>query len=195
MNTQKENALTSLQDEALIALFKADREDAFSVLLVRYKPLICSQVFARHFYDQDAEDLTQEAWIAFLSAVRRFDPSRGVAFSAFLRTCVQNHLNSIVRSHANTQHLQVISLTEFDESTSDVLAFETPEPAQPLNELLPMIEKLLSEKEKQVLTLFLRGLSYQEMSDELHISAKSVDNALSRIRAKVRSSSFEDLLS
>ena len=43
---------------------------------------------------------------------------------------------------------------------------------------------LLSEFEAQVLTLFLDGLSYEEMSEALHKPIKSVDNAVQRIKRK-----------
>ena len=51
-------------------------------------------------------------------------------------------------------------------------------------ELIKQLYSLLSEFEAKVLTLFLDGLSYQEMSGELHKPIKSVDNAIQRIKRK-----------
>ena len=46
--------------------------------------------------------------------------------------------------------------------------------------------ELLSSFEQEVLRLFLKGKSYQEMADELHKDIKSIDNALQRMKKKLR---------
>ena len=48
------------------------------------------------------------------------------------------------------------------------------------------IERCLSTFEKQVLKLYLRGYGYEKIAGELDKPVKSVDNALSRIRTKLR---------
>ena len=51
------------------------------------------------------------------------------------------------------------------------------------------IKTLLSGLEQETLTLYLSGLSYEEMAQRLHCSTKAVDNALQRVRRKLRNSS------
>ena len=48
------------------------------------------------------------------------------------------------------------------------------------------IETLLSLFERQVLKLYLSSYSYEEMSKQLGSSTKAVDNALQRVRRKLR---------
>jgi RNA polymerase sporulation-specific sigma factor len=43
----------------------------------------------------------------------------------------------------------------------------------------------LSDFESRVLSLYLEGKSYQEMSRDLNRHSKSVDNALQRIKRKI----------
>ena len=50
--------------------------------------------------------------------------------------------------------------------------------------MIRRLYSLLSEFEAKVLTLFLDGLSYGEMSKALHKPVKSVDNAIQRIKRK-----------
>ena len=50
-----------------------------------------------------------------------------------------------------------------------------------------MIEKELSPLEKQVLELYLTGMGYVEIAHVLNKSEKSTDNALQRVKSKVRS--------
>ena len=44
----------------------------------------------------------------------------------------------------------------------------------------------LSPLEKKVLRLFVQGMTYAEISKELGLSPKSVDNAIQRIRGKLK---------
>ena len=43
----------------------------------------------------------------------------------------------------------------------------------------------LSKMETQVLDLYLKGLSYQDIAGELQKPSKSIDNALQRIKSKL----------
>ena len=45
---------------------------------------------------------------------------------------------------------------------------------------------MLSDKEMQVLKLYLKGYTYKEISNILKISEKSIDNSLSRIKTKLK---------
>ncbi|MBQ8944112.1 MAG: RNA polymerase sporulation sigma factor SigH, partial [Clostridia bacterium] len=45
---------------------------------------------------------------------------------------------------------------------------------------------MLSDKEWNILQCILQGHSYAETAEILHTSAKSVDNAMQRIRRKMR---------
>ena len=48
------------------------------------------------------------------------------------------------------------------------------------------IKQELSDFEYQVLCEFLIGKSYADIADSLNVTAKSVDNALRRIRSKIK---------
>ena len=49
-----------------------------------------------------------------------------------------------------------------------------------------MIQSALSDFENQVLKLYLEGADYVQISEKLDRSVKSIDNALQRIRQKVK---------
>ena len=50
------------------------------------------------------------------------------------------------------------------------------------------IRKQLSTFENEVLTLYLDGNNYQQIGEKMNKSSKSIDNALQRIKGKVRES-------
>lgn len=52
--------------------------------------------------------------------------------------------------------------------------------------LMLRVANSLSSLESKVLSLFLSGMTYDEIANQLEISAKSVDNALQRIRKKLK---------
>ena len=53
------------------------------------------------------------------------------------------------------------------------------------NEFDDRLSTLLSDLEKNVLSLYLEGLTYVEMSELLNTHIKSIDNALMRVKKKI----------
>jgi RNA polymerase sigma factor (sigma-70 family) len=53
----------------------------------------------------------------------------------------------------------------------------------------------LTERERDVLRLFSRGHTYQEIGEELEISPKTVGSYLQRVREKARAKTRADLIS
>jgi RNA polymerase sporulation-specific sigma factor len=53
------------------------------------------------------------------------------------------------------------------------------------NDIELKIIELLSDLERRVLTLYMDGQSYAEISKELNTHVKSIDNALQRVKRKL----------
>ena len=53
------------------------------------------------------------------------------------------------------------------------------------------MRKILSPFEYEVLQLYLKGYGYQQIARQMQKPPKAIDNALQRIRSKVRSSMDE----
>ena len=188
----------SLSDDELQALASAGDRNAEEQLAVRYLQLVrkCSRPL--FLAGGESEDLVQEGMFGLLAAIREFDPKQGVSFRAFAEHCIRNRLFSAIRSASRLKHLplndsmpleqlsddtssQVSAATEaFRRSPEDqVLARESRE------ELTQYIARYLSKMEKQVLDLFLEGLSYRDIARALNKDTKSIDNAVQRIRRKL----------
>jgi len=185
------NAITSsiseYSDEELCALVAVGRRDAEEELVKRYlRPV---RVYARPYFlaGGDSEDLIQEAMFGLLKAIREFDPSRDARFRTFAEVCIRNRIRSAVTNAARSKHAPLNDSVPFE---SPMLGVGVSPEEQYISreeetELLTCLKQQLSPLEHRVLELFLLGLSYQEISEQVGRSIKSVDNAVQRIRRKV----------
>lgn len=183
-----------LPEEALLALLKAAREgdqSASEQLLAQYAPLIDSMAvgFCREGLSaQDREDLRQEATLGFYQALKKYNPDKEASFGYFAKVCIHNRLVSHLRSLKHVGH--VVSLDEEPLPTDREFSSD---PAQILVEqekysaLCKQVCELLSEYENRVWWLYLAGRTAKDVALLLGSDEKSVQNAIYRIRKKLRS--------
>lgn len=172
-------------DEELALMAEKDSE-AMCILLSRYTRLIrwkasmmCGSV--------EADDLAQEGFMGLLSAVTAFDKQRKIKFSTYANICITNRMVSALRNSSGLP-MPVGDISE--------PVFEMPDTnAQPDSivlkreewaDLWRKITSQLSDFEYQICIMFIGGLSYMEIADKLGVSVKSVNNALQRVRSKMR---------
>jgi len=190
--------MINLDDRASIELARraaAGNADAEETLVTGYSRLV--RACARPYFlaGGDSEDLIQEGMLGLLSAVRTFDPQKGVKFATYAEFCVRRRIYSAIRSASGNKHTPLnsyISLEspQLDEGNTHSACFlRDPEDSVIARESAGEVERLLygalSRFESGVLELFLEGMSYKEMGARLGKSDKSVDNAVQRIRKKL----------
>jgi RNA polymerase sporulation-specific sigma factor len=137
----------------------------------------------------DSEDLIQEAMFGLLKAIREFDPGKDTTFRAFAEVCIRNHIRSAVTAAARGKYAPLNNSVPLEgpmlgsgDSPEDQFILKEAE-----GERLALLNRQLSPLERKILSLFLQGLSYQEIGAHVGRSSKSVDNAVQRIRRKVAS--------
>lgn len=182
--------------EALCARAQEGDRTAEDVLAERCSHLVKS--CARPFFlaGADSEDLIQEGMLGLIKAIRSYDALHGVPFEAYARVCIMSRIYSAVRSaaadkHKPLNHSESISQKPLiDDSREFPASLSGSDPAmlvihmEEQQERLHQLESRLSSFEKKVLALFLEGLSYPDMAQQLNRPVKSVDNAIQRIRRK-----------
>ena len=174
-------------DEELCCLTASGDRDAEEALVKRYLRMV--RVCARPFFlaGGDSEDLIQEATIGLLKAIREFAPGRDAKFKTFAEVCIRNRIRSAVATASRSKHAPLNDSVPFDSpmlgtgASPEELYISREEEAERLTRL----DQKLSTLERKILELFLRGLSYREISEQVGRPAKSVDNAIQRIRRKV----------
>ena len=174
--------------QACIQRIREGDQAAFAQLLADYTPLVNAEV-SRHgatLGDQDREDLRQIASVALYRAALGFDLEQcEVEFGLYAKICIANALASqlrVIRRRAFEVSAQQAWLENDSEEdpTRRVLEQEAAEA------LYAKIRALLSPYENRVWSLFVAGRSAREIAQMLHKEPHSVENAVYRIRQKLR---------
>lgn len=189
-----------LSDGELVRLAREGDDAALTRLISRYAPLVRMRArsFCKNMLDED--DLYQEGMIALLSAVRGFREDKGGTFKTFATICVNNKLRNAVISHMREKNAPMRGYVSLSDGAEEAELPAAPEedPAQVViageesDARRRKIETLLSPFERQVLQLYLSAFSYDKMAKRLDSTPKAVDNALQRMRRKLRGAFAED---
>lgn len=195
-NNSDFNNLSNKNDEELIELAKLGEDKYLEILLERYKPLILSLANRYFIRGQDRDDVIQEAMIALFKSIQAFDAEKQTSFAAFVKTTTQNHMiDSIRKSEAKNNRVlsDAVSIENMKFFIEDEQAEDFGIHEEELQDLLSneSFKANFSDLEWQVLNLRLFKLSYNDIAKELDVKEKVVDNALQRIKQKLKKV-FED---
>lgn len=184
------NQQKNLSDEDLAVLAANGDDEAMALLISAVTPIARAKASDFAIARISNEDLTQEGMLGFLDAVKKFDPSKGVPFKAFAETCINNRIVSAVRFNLNSRNAALSNAVPL-ETDSEKAAAGT-DPADIISDkfetehIADFLNNELSDFEKKVLESRFQGKSYAWIAQEFCCSEKAVDNALQRIRSKMR---------
>ena len=172
---------------------QAGDQAAFEALKDKYTPLLkasARRATVEGMNSQDEEDLEQEALVNLYRAVCSYDcDSHGVEFGLYAKICIDNGLTSFVRSYLRRRKKITVPLDDedglFEEQNDPLQAFIQSEKE---TELVHIVKKHLSEYENRIWWLYVSGNSVSSIAEKVNApSAKSVSNAIYRIRRKLKS--------
>ncbi len=187
-------------DEELIGKLRDGDNGVMDYILAKYKPLVRKKANAMFLIGGEPDDLMQEGMIGLFKAIRDYNKEQDTSFFTFARLCISRQLYSAVEASNRKKHVPLNTYISFDaESEEDgkplaeVLtadSMENPEQlviAQENNRsFFERISGCLSPMEQEVLQEYLAGNNYHQIADKMGKSTKAVDNALSRIKAKIK---------
>ncbi|MBR5322157.1 MAG: sigma-70 family RNA polymerase sigma factor [Clostridia bacterium] len=172
---------------SLIELARSGDGNSFADLTVLFKPLIesmgkryaskCGNVL----FTED--DFMQEATWGFYSAVQTYKPTGSVTFGLYAKICVRNRLVSLLRTASKKLKVPKENAEKRKGYGDPAHSFLEGEDARRMEK---KIEELLSVFEYSVFRLYMQNKSYKEIADSLGRSVKAVDNALYRIKTKLK---------
>lgn len=191
-------------DEEIVIEAKNNNKRAQEYLINKYEMFVKSKAKSYFLIGADREDIYQEGMIGLYKAIRDFNPGKLTSFRAFAELCVTRQIITAIKTATRQKHIPLntyISLNkpiyeeESERTLLDVLAglkITDPEEVIISKEELQRIEdemqKVLSKLELKVLNSYLDGKSYQEIACDLDRQAKSIDNALQRVKRKLEKS-------
>ena len=181
-------------DEELIVRLRAGENVISDYLMEKYKDLVRRRANAMYLIGGEKDDLIQEGMIGLFKAVRDYQPDRKTSFQTFAGLCIERQIYSAIQGSNRQKHLPLntyVSLSaEEEENTMGEQWAENPEAIvidrENVRILEEEIKKLLSPLENTVLSYYLDGYNYVQIGEILGKSPNSMDNALQRIRTKIR---------
>jgi len=192
-------------DEELILRLRDGEENITDYIMNKYKNLVKSKAKSMYILGADGDDLIQEGMIGLFKAVRDYDSGRDASFFTFADLCISRQMYTAVQASRRRKHAQLnsyISLysnvasergQEEEGELVNILAARaelSPEEMvidrENVKSLERTIEKELSTFEKEVLDLHLTGMGYVQIAKVLGKDEKSADNALQRIKGKLK---------
>ena len=192
-----------LNDNELVSLANENNEEALRILYEKYKPLInkkCNKYY-KYISNKGIEisDLIQECLVGFEESIHNFNPLDNVTFYTFTNVCIDRQISTELKKLNRDKYRplnEAIPLetldTDNDINLIDILKDNTDNPELGLlreveyQELYNKIAENLTDLEECVFSLRLQNFNYKEIADILDKDIKSIDNAIQRIRTKIK---------
>lgn len=205
MNVEQELKLMveygPLDDEVILEYVRGGDQEALTFLIQKYRNFVKAKSRSYFLIGADREDIIQEGMIGLYKAIRDYKEDKLSSFKAFAELCITRQIITAIKTATRQKHIPLNSYVSLDkpiydeESDRTLLDVLTESKNMDPEELVINQEEnvdielkmseLLSDLERKVLSLYLDGRSYQEISEELNRHVKSIDNALQRVKRKL----------
>lgn len=181
--------------KSLIQKVRDNNQDAFSELLSVYSPLISS--YTNKFKSmpnvtpQDIEDFKQELIMVLYNSSLSYDLNQNeVSFGLYSKICMNNAYVTQIRAF-NKRKDNAVVLVEYNSDLDELVEDgNSPEhelmEREKLKEINRKIEEALSPFENKVWKMYFAGYSSKEIAKCFDKTDKSIDNAIFRIRRKLK---------
>lgn len=196
------NKYVNETDEDLVMFVSKGDMYVLEYIMNKYKDFVRLKARTYFLVGADREDIIQEGMIGLYKAIRDYNPDKTSSFKTFADLCITRQIITAVKAATRQKHVPLnsyVSLNKpvFDDEREkgtliDLMAttkIVNPEDILIGQENLHLIEEYISKKlssfESEVLTLYLEGKNYTDISQVLAKPLKSIDNALQRIKHKI----------
>lgn len=192
-------------DEELIIRLREGDNGIMDFIMEKYKNMVRNKAKVMFILGADNEDLIQEGMIGLFKAIRDYDTGRDASFHTFADLCVSRQMYTAVRASGREKHIPLNTYVSLYAGTVDgeddgspvslMDALQTDSGKSPeellvdkesLEALENAIEESLSTLEKAVLDLYITGMRNAQIARVLGKDEKSTDNALQRVRTKMK---------
>lgn len=191
-------------DEQLLQLVRESSDTAKDLIFEKYKYIIDVEIkkytAAAKKLNIEYNDLYQEALVGFTDALYSYRNDKDTKLSSFITLCVDRRLNVFFIKAGRLKNMLMNNTISLDNNYKDysltlkeILSdnqendpLENIVKEEKYNELIDLINNSLTTSEYQVYALMVSGLKYTEIAEVLDKSTKQIDNAMQRIRKKIK---------
>ena len=194
-----------LNDFELLTFVRENSEEANNLLFKKYKPLI--EVNARRllkyckFNGLEFLDLVQEGMLGLSKAIDTFNETKQTSFYTYAKTCIERKQLSLIVSSQRQKHKllnESVPFEIYDDGKDEIKTIDSflvdnsynpenvVEDLENINELKEKISKILNSFEYEVFELKIAGFNYTEIAEILDKDKKQIDNAIQRIKSKIK---------
>lgn len=207
--SDRETEYAQYTDDELIDRLRRGESQIMDYLFDKYKNLVRSKAKSMFILGADRDDLIQEGMVGLFKAVRDFDCGRDASFYTFAELCISRQMYTAVQASKRKKHFPLNSSVSLDSQGESFDPSEGSEKESPvlgerlsakvgmspeqlvldrerMEYLEKAIEEELSEFERQVLDLYVTGMPTSQIAKVLGREEKATDNALQRLKAKIR---------
>lgn len=185
-----------LTDEEIITAYRRGQEAAIDFICQKYKPLVRKKARSMYLAGGETDDLIQEGMLGLFKAIRDFAPEKQVTFYHFASLCVTRQIQKAVEASNRKKNQPLnayISISDAQEAEGVLTqpdAMVNPEQllidTENVRQMKERVMQSLSPLERNVLELYLQGYDYRAIAGMLKRPDKGIDNAIQRIRQKVK---------
>lgn len=183
-----------IADEKLIEQLKNGNSEITDFLLDKYKYMVRKKARVMFIIGGDTDDLIQEGMIGLYKSIRDFNPEKESSFQHFANLCISRQIYTAINASKRKKHSPLnsyVSIYDSDEKREEYVNVSgDPEKMfiarENFEDLEKILEDNLSKFEKGVLRLYIEGNDYNEIAEIMDKKPKSIDNAIQRIKNKVK---------
>lgn len=174
-------------------------EDSFEEILEKLDKYIYKIVNKYYIAGYEKEDLIQEARIGVYSAKKYFDKEKNDNFIKFACLCIERRIIMLLKKSKRQKNIPLNEslsldkpiLDDNDNSFIDIININDDDickylEKENLKDRKKELFEKLSEKEREVLELYISGFNISEIKEKMSLTYKSVDNTIQRIKKKAK---------
>lgn len=195
---------STFTDEELILRLRDGEEAIMDYIMDKYKNLVRKHARNMYILGAEEQDLIQEGMIGLFRAIKDYDSGRDASFYTFADLCISRKMYNAIEASQREKHTPLNNyISLYTSSTTDtndgkpilmdlLSAGEISNPEtllidrENVEQIENLVAKELSSFEKQVFDLYITGMKYGQIAKVLGRDEKSTDNALQRIKNKLK---------
>lgn len=189
MSTVSALRFNQLPDEDLMELFQGGYDEAFSVIVTRYRERIHQFIFRYTKNHLDSEDLVQETFLRVFRSRNSYE--RIARFSTWLFTIAQNLIRN---QYKRSQRMQMVSLTQTDDHDQE-MTIDLPDTGISVDEQLHLsmtmahlqksLDAIPADFRDVLVMRDVQQLTYEEIMEVTRLPMGTVKSRINRGRARL----------